>query len=378
MIGYNKCKTCNNIIPKDSDICPFCGSELKELEKIEQNENENQQKLENQTEKQKDTTIPTDHKELENTTTKNISLNLEKQEIKSIIKTTGNNSDFFNISTELIKNNFSSFLLFSFLSNPLITFLLFFLNLFVFLFLTGNTLENLHNFNFSEYNKFLLILFIIYLFIILLVGLFINFSYLNDFSYRFCRKLMKIKESIKNNEIIDYKIYENLNLFESLKSGSIVLWYLFLYFILPIIIIVSLYLIFQVIFSILMSSVVLCCIAFPIYLIVNFLLSLIYTYLYLGFFIYLAYINNNNQKFNLIDSYKFIYNNFISQNLSNSFISITIYILFSQFILPIIYIFFILFSLGIGLIFLNLPLFILNSFIFSYLILNIDFNSKVN
>lgn len=378
MIGYNKCKTCNNIIPRDINICPFCGSELKEAEKqVDKIENENQEITQNQNQtknqnqnQSENITYQTIHSDISDIEKQE----LKKQEIeKSSIKQNQKSADFLNTSIELIKNNFSIFLLFSFLSNPLITVLLILINIAGFSALTRISLDKLFSFDFNEYNSFLLIIFIFYLFMVLLIGLSINLAYLNDFTYRCCKALLKIKESTKNNEIIEYKIYKNLNLFESLKSGTIILWYSFLYFLLPIIFLVIFYLIFQVIFSFLMSS-FLCCIAFPIYIIVNLLIALIYTLLYIGFFIYLAFINTNNQKFNLIDSYKFIYNNFILNNLSNSLITISIYILFSQFVLPIIYIFFILFTLGVGLIFLYLPTFLLNTFIFSYLILNIDIN----
>ncbi|MGC8816101.1 MAG: hypothetical protein ACP5O4_07950, partial [bacterium] len=248
------------------------------------------------------------------------------------------------------------------------------INLLLILLIAGVSINKITNFDFSNLNIYLIILGSSYLIFLLLLGLTINYAYLNDITYNTSKKLLEIKNLIKNNLSFDYKIYKNFSLFDSLKNGIIILWYQFLFFIIPIIILIIFYFIAQSISSIIIFT-PLCYFEFIFYLIINFLISLIYSYLYLSFFIYLSYININNQKFNLLESYKFIYNNLILKNFANSFISISIYTLFSQFLLPLIYIFFIIFTLGIGLFFLNFPLFIFNTFIFSYLILNIEYTN---
>jgi hypothetical protein len=357
MSEYIKCQVCNNIIPKESIVCPFCGNKIENiLQNIEiqnkiinENENLNQNQIGNQIETQ---------------TKQNNQLLINQ---KQFSKT----PDFFNISIELIKNNFSTFLSFSFISNFLITLLIVIINLLLILLIAGVSINKITDFDFSNLNIYLIILGSSYLIFLLLLGLTINYAYLNDITYNTSKKLLEIKNLIKNNLSFDYKIYKNFSLFDSLKNGIIILWYQFLFFIIPIIILIIFYFIAQSISSIIIFT-PLCYFEFIFYLIINFLISLIYSYLYLSFFIYLSYININNQKFNLLESYKFIYNNLILKNFANSFISISIYTLFSQFLLPLIYIFFIIFTLGIGLFFLNFPLFIFNTFIFSYLILNIE------
>ncbi|MGB9639177.1 MAG: hypothetical protein ACPL1F_07840, partial [bacterium] len=240
MSEYIKCQVCNNIIPKESIVCPFCGNKIENiLQNIEiqnkitnENENLNQNQIGNQIESQ---------------TKQNNQLLINQ---KQFSKT----PDFFNISIELIKNNFSTFLLFSFISNFLITLLIVIINLLLILLIAGVSINKITDFDFSNLNIYLIILGSSYLIFLLLLGLTINYAYLNDITYNTSKKLLEIKNLIKNNLSFDYKIYKNFSLFDSLKNGIIILWYQFLFFIIIIIIIIIFYFIAQSISSIIIST----------------------------------------------------------------------------------------------------------------------------
>ena len=389
MVGYIRCQICNNVIPKDSNICPFCGNELKIINKtlITQDNNtqdnntqdnntqdnntqdNNTQILNNQKIETSELYKEIQYKNQEEISSENINLISPKEK-------TSPPPDFFEISIEIIKNNFSTFLIFSLLSNVLTTLFLVFVILFGFLFLTGINFREIFDFNFSNFNIYILIFGLFTLLLTFLAGLTINIAYLNDITYNTCKKIIEIKNSIKNNNPIDYKIYKSPYLFNSLKNGVIMMLYQLLYFTIPIIILFILYIINYLISSFLISS-PLCCIGFIINILVNFVIFLIYTIFYLYFFIYYSFIIYNNQKFNLIKGYKFIFDDLITKNSVSSISAIIIYFLISQWILPIFYIFFIIFTLGIGLLFLNLPIFIINTFIFSFLILNLKYNLEI-
>jgi len=373
MVGYIRCQICNNVIPKDSNICPFCGNELKKVNEALITQDNNTQDNNNQILNNEKIETPELVKENQYKNQEEISK--ENENINLIIPKEKKQKapDFFEISLEIIKNNFSPFLIFSLLSNGLITLFLVFIILFGFLFLGGINFNEIIDFDLKNFKIHILIFGSLSLLLTLLTGLTINLAYLNDITYNTCKKIIEIKNSIKNNNPIDYKIYQSPYLVSSLKNGVIMMWYQFLYFTIPIISLSILYIVNYIISSFLLSS-PLCCIGFIIYILSNFLIFLIYTIFYLSFFIYYSLITYNNQKFNLIESYKFILGNLIAKNSVSSISAIIIYYLISQWILPFIYLFFIVFTLGIGLLFLNLPILIINTFIFAFLILNLEYN----
>ncbi len=371
MVGYIRCQICNNVIPKDSNICPFCGNELKIINEILITQDNNTQILNNEKIETPELVKENQYKNQEEISKENENINLiipkEKKQKAP---------DFFETSIEIIKNNFSPFLIFSLLSNVLITLFLGFIILFGFLFLGGINFNEIFDFDFKIFNIYILIFGLLSLLLTLLTGLTINIAYLNDITYNTCKKIIEIKNSIKNNNSIDYKIYKSPYLVSSLKNGVIMMWYQFLYFTIPVIFLVILYIVNYIISSFLIST-PLCCLGFIINILVNFLIFLIYTIFYLSFFIYYSFIRYNNQKFNLIESYKFILYDLIAKNSVSSISAIIIYYLISQVILPFIYLFFIVFTLGIGLLFLNLPILIINTFIFAFLILNLEYDLEL-
>jgi hypothetical protein len=373
MVGYIRCQICNNVIPKDSNICPFCGNELKKVNETLITQDNNNQDNNNQI--LNNGKIETPELLKENQYKNQEEISKENENINLIIPKEKKQKapDFFEISLKIIKNNFSPFLIFSLLSNVLITLFLASIILLGFLFLGGINFKEIFDFDFKNFNIYILIFGSLSLLLTLLTGLTINIAYLNDITYNTCKKIIEIKNSIKNNNPIDYEIYKSPYLVSSLKNGVIMMWYQFLYFTIPVLFLVILYIVNYIISSFLISS-PLCCIGFIINILVNFLIFLIYTILYLSFFIYYSFIRYNNQKFNLIESYKFILDNLIAKNSVSSISAIIIYYLISQWILPLLYLFFIVFTLGIGLLFLNLPILIINIFIFSFLILNLEYN----
>jgi hypothetical protein len=373
MVGYIRCQICNNVIPKDSNICPFCGNELKKVNETLITQDNNTQ--DNNTQILNNEKIETLELVKENQYKNQEEISKENENINLIIPKEKKQKapDFFEISLEIIKNNFSPFLIFSLLSNVLITLFSVFIILFGFVFLGGINVNEIIDFDFKNFKIHILIFGSLSLLLTLLTGLTINLAYLNDITYNTCKKIIEIKNSIKNNNPIDYKIYQSPYLVSSLKNGVIMMWYQFLYFTIPVIFLVILYLVNSFISSFLISS-PLCCIGFIINILVNFLIFLIYTIFYLSFFTYYSLITYNNQKFNLIESYKFILGNLIAKNSVSSISAIIIYYLISQWILPFIYLFFIVFTLGIGLLFLNLPILIINTFIFAFLILNLEYD----
>jgi hypothetical protein len=368
MVGYIRCKICSNVISKDSNICPFCGNELKIVNETLINQDNNTQILNNEKIETPELLKENQYKNQEEISKENENINLiipkEKKQKAP---------DFFEISLEIIKNNFSPFLIFSLLGNVLITLFLVFIILLGFSFLGGINFNEIFDFDFKNSNIYILIFGSLSLLLTLLTGLTINIAYLNDITYNTCKKIIEIKNSIKNNNPIDYKIYKSPYLVSSLKNGVIMMWYQFLYFTIPTISLSILYLVNYIISAFLISS-PLCCIGFIINILVNFLIFLIFTIFNLSFFIYYSFITYNNQKFNLIESYKFILDNFITKNSVSSISAIIIYYIIFQWISPLLYLFFILFTLGIGLLFFYLPIFIINTFIFSFLILNLEYN----
>jgi hypothetical protein len=373
MVGYIRCQICNNVIPKDSNICPFCGNELKKVNETLITQDNNTQ--DNNTQILNNEKIETLELVKENQYKNQEEISKENENINLIIPKEKKQKapDFFEISLEIIKNNFSPFLIFSLLSNVLITLFLGFIILFGFLFLGGINFNEIFDFDFKNFNIYILIFGSLSSLLTLLTGLTINIAYLNDITYNTCKKIIEIKNSIKNNNPIDYKIYKSPYLVSSLKNGVIMMWYQFLYFTIPTISLSILYLVNYIISAFLISS-PLCCIGFIINILVNFLIFLIFTIFNLSFFIYYSFITYNNQKFNLIESYKFILDNFITKNSVSSISAIIIYYIIFQWISPLLYLFFILFTLGIGLLFFYLPIFIINTFIFSFLILNLEYN----
>jgi hypothetical protein len=373
MVGYIRCQICNNVIPKDSDICPFCGNELKKVNETLITQDNNTQ--DNNTQILNNEKIETLELLKENQYKNQEEISKENENINLIISKEKKQKapDFFEISLKIIKNNFSPFLIFSLLSNVLITLFLASIILIGFLFLGDINFNEIFDFDFKNFNIYILIFGALSLLSALLTGLTINIAYLNDITYNTCKKIIEIKNSIKNNNPIDYKIYQSPYLVSSLKNGVIMMWYQLLYFTIPFIFLVILYIVNYIISSSLISS-PLCCIGFIINILVNFLIFLIYTIFYLSFFIYYSLITYNNQKFNLIESYKFILSNLITKNSVSSISAIIIYYLISQWILPLLYLFFIVFTLSIGLLFLNLPILIINTFIFAFLILNLKYD----
>lgn len=349
MNEHIRCEVCNNIIPQESNICPFCGNEI---QKTYQN-NETLNKTLNET---------------PNKTNLNTELTINQNFPPKP-------PNFFDISFSLIKKNFSTFLVFSFItviieliSLPLLAFALF---------------SNIYS-NTREPITILSIFLLLTGAFLLLIGTIISLALLTNITYNISLKLFEIKNSIKNNLNYDYKIYKNFSLFNSLVNGITILWYQFLFFIIPIIITIIFSLILEtipLILSLLLlressASPMFCFFSFSNIIfnsIISSLITLFFTYLYFSFFIYLTYANINNKSFNLFKGYKFIFNNFIKNNFLKTFLSTIIYSLFSSFLIFLIIFPFVICTLFLGIFFIPLPFLLLNTFFLSYLILNIEY-----